>query len=392
MRITSHTHKPFQARRRRAPETTTGPGHDDTVTLQALQDVQPKKKLKLAKRLQALGLSAASKVGEHLNLGLLALRALRENKPGRLGDRVRALKQENLEEARHARIHKSNPPPPLGAASTMAELPTAQLQRPLMVVPGWSQAHDRFLTLTEKLTEDEANGAVAYYLQNGEFFADQDCRTPLPEEGIGEDTKVFVTVFEELGESAYTAAPQLKKNLEAVSRVTGSAKSDLVAYSHGGLVSRKYLDEGGQAGKLLMLGTPNYGSSLANVSRAAYDAQEAGYDVSWLMEKKHLGPVDEATMRLMATDSEGLADLNSRWDEQVTKTEGTRVVGADTRRTLQLDFPPFAPGDGTVEAHNLTPSSLEPVLLQDTAHTKHYELPYNAQAYEEMIEHFQWEV
>lgn len=51
---------------------------------------------------------------------------------------------------------------------------------------------------------------------------------------------------------------------------TGAAKVDLVAHSMGGLVSRTYVKNLGGASRvdsLIMMGTPNYGTNLANVAQ-----------------------------------------------------------------------------------------------------------------------------
>lgn len=66
-----------------------------------------------------------------------------------------------------------------------------------------------------------------------------------------------------------TQAARLRDQVAAVKARTGAAKVDLVAHSMGGLVSRDYIkDFGGAANvdSLVMLGTPNYGTALANVA------------------------------------------------------------------------------------------------------------------------------
>lgn len=62
----------------------------------------------------------------------------------------------------------------------------------------------------------------------------------------------------------------LASTVNAVKARTGAAKVDLVAHSMGGLVSRDYLKTlGGSArvDSLVMMGTPNYGTDLANIVR-----------------------------------------------------------------------------------------------------------------------------
>ena len=66
-----------------------------------------------------------------------------------------------------------------------------------------------------------------------------------------------------------TNSQRLANTIASVRARTGAAKVDLVAHSMGGLVSRYYIkDLGGAAtvDSLIMMGTPNYGTSLANVA------------------------------------------------------------------------------------------------------------------------------
>jgi hypothetical protein len=56
-------------------------------------------------------------------------------------------------------------------------------------------------------------------------------------------------------------AKRLKKSIDVVKKCTGSSKVNIIAHSMGGLVSRKYIQDGGydSVSKLIMLGTPNKG-------------------------------------------------------------------------------------------------------------------------------------
>lgn len=66
-----------------------------------------------------------------------------------------------------------------------------------------------------------------------------------------------------------TNSQRLANTIASVRARTGAAKVDLVAHSMGGLVSRYYIKSlGGSSSvdSLIMMGTPNYGTSLANVA------------------------------------------------------------------------------------------------------------------------------
>lgn len=68
-----------------------------------------------------------------------------------------------------------------------------------------------------------------------------------------------------------TTAQALCNKIDAVKASTGAAKVDLVAHSQGGLVARDCVkNRGGKSDvdTLVMLGTPNYGTALANLATA----------------------------------------------------------------------------------------------------------------------------
>lgn len=65
-------------------------------------------------------------------------------------------------------------------------------------------------------------------------------------------------------------AQRLANTVNAVRTRTGAAKVDLVAHSMGGLVSRGYVKNLGGSSRvdsLIMMGTPNYGTNLANIAQ-----------------------------------------------------------------------------------------------------------------------------
>ena len=65
-------------------------------------------------------------------------------------------------------------------------------------------------------------------------------------------------------------AQRLSSTVNAVRARTGAAKVDLVSHSMGGLVSRAYVKNLGGSSKvdsLIMMGTPNYGTKIANIAQ-----------------------------------------------------------------------------------------------------------------------------
>ena len=81
-----------------------------------------------------------------------------------------------------------------------------------------------------------------------------------------------VTVFQlpTLGtQSIATTAKSLGPVVDQVRARTGAARVDLVGHSQGGLVARDYVKNNGGAGKvdkIITLGTPHYGTALANLA------------------------------------------------------------------------------------------------------------------------------
>ena len=84
----------------------------------------------------------------------------------------------------------------------------------------------------------------------------------------GYDVTVLVYPDYGLGDIR-TNSQRLANTIASVRARTGAAKVDLVSHSMGGLVSRYYVKNLGGAAtvdSLIMMGTPNYGTSLANVA------------------------------------------------------------------------------------------------------------------------------
>ncbi len=277
----------------------------------------------------------------------------------------------------------------------LKDLPEARIQRPVVLVPGWQTPEDRFDHLAEKLTSDGRNGGRVYYVRDGEFFADLDCTKRMMTADVRSDGKVFVAVFPSANTPPNLSAPELAVDLKAISALTGSAKADVVGYSMGGLATRTYLDQGGdQVGKFMMLGTPNRGSALARSSLGLLDLDARGWDTSWLLSRKPITEADRDALGWLRPVTGGaanpqLADLNSRWESQKSRTEAVRLVGSHSRPTLGRFFVPVL-GDGTVPGNSLQIGDEKPHFLKDRNHRNHGLLFSNPQTYLEMRDFFGW--
>lgn len=185
-------------------------------------------KLSFTGTVAAVALSAYSQVSETFYYAGLAVEAM-INEQDHLpwSEEIAQLDQMRRGLKAFHRVH-TTPNLPLGEANPLKELPKAEISKPVLLVPGWDTPHDRFCPLTEKLTEGGANGGQPYYLRNGEFFSDRDCQVPTE---VPKEAKVFVTVFNSTSESPHTTAPQLQANLQALARLTGEKRPDVMAFS-----------------------------------------------------------------------------------------------------------------------------------------------------------------
>lgn len=144
---------------------------------------------------------------------------------------------------------------------------------------------------------------------------------------------------------------ELKQAVEAVTRATGASEVDLVVHSLGGLNTRSYLqDPGEKVNKVVMLGTPNRGSQLANMELFFRD--KFNYPI--------LPPTDDPEVRTLLKqmtvdrldrekqpENPFLRALNDDWGRQSDKAEILIVAGAGVP-TLSGGPGITAFGDGVV--------------------------------------------
>lgn len=278
----------------------------------------------------------------------------------------------------------------------LKSLPTARLERPLVLVPGFQTREDAFDALVEKLTENGANGGRVYYVDAFGVYLDKRCTQKAT---LTKDCKVFVAAFDSNQNAPPVGASILGRALDQITKVSGDSV-DTIGYSMGGLAARLYLDQGGtKIGKFMMVGTPNHGSPLAAMGMGLLDKEIQGKKVGWLLNggPKSLSQKDRSALTwLMPADKPGnnvvLEDLNSRWHVQRQAVEDVAVVGSQNMTTLRFDFKPGR-GDGTVPVESLAPTSDTPVvLLEDRGFRRHGKLLQSGALYQEMTRFFGWQV
>lgn len=269
--------------------------------------------------------------------------------------------------------------------------PRVRLERPFVMVPGWTTRREAFQDLRSKLTEGGLNGGRVYYVRDGEFFVD-DLATVKAQPGVvPSDARVFQVVPRDGHASPEVVADELSRNFEAICRATGAPRLDVEGYSMGGLSTRVYLDRGGRAvGRLMTVGTPNQGTRFAELARHVIHR-----DIRWAMSMGGLTVADLPALDWMAVDGRGqnsnpqLRDLNSRWPQQASRLEAFEAVAGQGQLTAApqgMGF--FTPGDGLVSREGAAPPGVQVKVLDGSKH--HRTLNREAETYQEMVRFFGW--
>lgn len=282
------------------------------------------------------------------------------------------------------------PGPATVPSNELGPLPPSTITRPVVFVPGFHTPMHRFDPLVEKLTENGRNGGQPVWVKEGAFYEDRECCRPA--RNLSSESRVFVTAFSRPNLPPRRGAAEMRENLAAIEALTGHGKIDAAAFSLGGLISRRYVDDGGtQIGKLQMIGTPNHGSGLAKMSKALLDGKDSGYDVDLLLSLKNLTSEDRAALDVLDPGSTELASLNERWPEQRSRLESVRHFGSDLKLTVGSRYLLSATkGDGIVSRSSLELEGLPMRMLEDKKYALHGNLITSPELYDELQDHFGW--
>lgn len=198
-------------------------------------------------------------------------------------------------------------------ASPPDESPPA-LPRPVIFLHGYNGEADRWGHLQDWLISgEEPVNRYGGIIDAGQF------------DNIDAEANLFTLRLSRPYNSVERNAAELKATVEAVCAATGAQEVDLVVHSLGGLDARQYLmDENEKVKHLIMMGTPNHGSQLANLE---------------LLFREKFGfplrpPVDDTEVRTVLhqlsvdrLDRNGeprnpyLRNLNDNWDVQRSRAE-----------------------------------------------------------------------
>lgn len=272
----------------------------------------------------------------------------------------------------------------------LATLPASGLDRPFLLVHGWHHRKELFESLTDKLTQNGANGGRVGFLRNGGLFEDAECTRPLDKPSP--DMRVFVSMFETYRDAPDVAAPQLKKNVDFIRALTGQDKVDVAAHSMGGLATRCLVDTEPQhgVGKFMMIGTPNQGVVMASLSQSALEAEQRGYDLRWLLDVKDVQQADTRAMEWLHPKSDLREGMNSRWATGQKSLEAAVVVGSHDKITPSNKLLPTW-GDGLIADSSLPLEDTEVRHLSSKGlYSVHGNLLLHPETYANMREFFAW--
>ncbi len=274
-------------------------------------------------------------------------------------------------------------------------LPKVKIERPLVAVQGFASRKGAVEPLLEHLTREGSNGGQVYYVQNGKFYSDVDCRWPVPESERDEAVRIFRVVPLDREMSPAARAERLGVELEAVREFKNCRLLDVVAHSMGGLVVRHYLDRADDhLGKVLMAGTPHRGSRNAT---DAYKALAQG--LTWALAVANVGPGAAAALEFMRSMEEypeanpALNDLNSRFESQMARTQDYLTVGSTTISTPSFREGGREPGDGLVEGSSFraVPQDSHVEVFTEGDTLNHHTVLVDRAVFARMTEFFAWD-
>lgn len=227
-------------------------------------------------------------------------------------------------------------------------LPTPTIDRPFVIVPGWSTQPKAFDALTKLLTRNGANDGQTYFVKQGQFYTLDADGTLQPLSAPPTQGRIFEMVWTDTRQSPARNLPEIRANLEAICNATGYDKVDIEGYSMGGLDTRLYIDQGGsRVNRFMMLGTPNHGTRFGDLVADVLDR-----DVKWAIKFAGISGADRESMNWLRQEKNSplLTDLNSRAGQQQrvapTLSVGTDVMPTAGRRGLTR-------GDGLVPSSSL---------------------------------------
>jgi pimeloyl-ACP methyl ester carboxylesterase len=199
--------------------------------------------------------------------------------------------------------------------------PPPALPRPVIFLHGFGGKGERWDHVMEWLSSGEEpvnkSGGV---IQAGHF------------DGLDPEANLFSLTLSRGYNPIEKNKDELKEAVEAVLAKTGAKEVDLVVHSLGGLNSRHYLQDADErVNKLVMHGTPNHGSALANLEM--FFRENFGFPVFPRSDDPDLRKVlGQLSVDKLDGDKQPknpfLRELNNDWENQRAAADVLLIAGA----------------------------------------------------------------
>ena len=212
------------------------------------------------------------------------------------------------------------------------------LPRPVVLVHGFNGTPESFQPMTDWLGRANKDAGIV---------------NPDRLDGLDAEGKLFTLRFSRPYNSIETNSAELKKTIEAVCKATGASEVDLIVHSLGGLDGRDLLrDSDEKVKRMVMIGTPNHGSQLANLELVF--REKFGWPIK--------PPVDDEEVRTvlnqLKVNNPYLNELNDGWPRQRDKADMMVIAGAGIP-TLGGGLGITAIGDGVVTRRSANLDGIE---------------------------------
>ena len=226
-----------------------------------------------------------------------------------------------------------------------------RLPRPVLLVHGYNSGPGAWRGLQSWLTRGQVN-------QDGGVVQAETVQ-------INPGGRVFSMQFSRPFNPSRTNSAELRQAIEHISAATGSPTVDVVAHSKGGLDTRLYLDQGDEKiEKLVMVGTPNHGTRLADVDLAL---RRRGIALTPRSRDPLIGQALSDCGQTSGNENPLLDDLNNHWTRQRERADILCISGSG-RPTLKGRFGFTLNGDGAVAQDSLAMPGVPMRIIPSVGH------------------------
>lgn len=242
--------------------------------------------------------------------------------------------------------------------TALVPLPAAApktLQRPVVMIPGFSMDASSYDRMAQYLSKNPANGQAAVYVAADQQFHRGSASGEVMSPADVASAKIFEVQFSDPFSGSAAKGDEITAAMDAIQQAKGgsSLDVDVVAHSAGCTNFRNYLDTRSDAEKAkihvqhaVLIGPASHGTLMG-------DAGAVGGGV--------LGPEVKAAAAELEPSSPLVKGLNQRWDDQKKQVSGGfSIIGVEARdlgrvlpNTPDWGKHKLAPGDGFMPVDQL---------------------------------------